>query len=407
MRVVVILAVLTHFCDGFTTSIWLNPPSSVSLEAKKGGKKGRKIATTGGGSGFGVGGVKQHDDFAVFPKLEPQVIETLDPSPEDWALEPGSLPREIYDRLEQIYGLKEFNFESEPSLSLNELLSSTKEGSDESNREQTKSSSIDLDSLLASATGGIPSTKVSESSEPVVDLDIGRLPHFKDFRVLHIDPLVLAIDDFFTAEECERYVTMSKGDDVMRSRSPTVGKDASAKAQRTSTTFYHHFENVPELMAKATRLLGLEDINRWEEPQTVRYGRKEKFTWHLDALGPNENKPELGGQRLVTLLVYLTDLDPDEGGATMFRDLGQEGKPLSVRPRKGSALLFFPAAGGIPNTPFDVRTLHCGEAIAKDAKHDKWIAQLWLRQGNYSPTAPAGNSHSKAASAIASFCTQS
>ena len=146
-------------------------------------------------------------------------------------------------------------------------------------------------------------------------------------------------------------------------------------------------------------------FKRCEEPQTVRYRKTEKFTWHLDALGPNENKPELGGQRLATLLVYLTDLDPEEGGATMFRDLGKDDKPLKVRPKKGSALLFFPAAGGVPNAPFDVRTLHCGQAVSEDAKHDKWISQLWLRQSAYTPTAPPNNSHEKATVAIASYCT--
>ena len=46
------------------------------------------------------------------------------------------------------------------------------------------------------------------------------------------------------------------------------------------------------------------------------------------------------------------------------------------RPTKGTALLFFPAAGGLPNAPFDIRTLHCGEAVAMDAMSEKWIAQV-------------------------------
>jgi len=168
-------------------------------------------------------------------------------------------------------------------------------------------------------------------------------------------------------------------------------------------------------MAKASRLLGLETIGRWEEPQTVRYQRGEKFTWHLDALGPTENKADLGGQRLATLLVYLTDLEVEEGGATLFRDLrcGTEDDapsstaddvPLRVQPRKGTAVLFFPAAGGIPDTPFDIRTLHSGQAVSTNASHDKWIAQLWLREGAYTPTAPPGNKHEEARESITKYC---
>merc|ERR1719464_187402 len=121
---------------------------------------------------------------------------------------------------------------------------------------------------------------------------ISSLSHFEQIEILHIDPLVIGVNDFFTDEECDRYVKMSLKSDgngdggTLETRSKTVGKDTSAKEQRTSTTWFHHYRNVPELLAKACRLLGLssdDGIERWEEPQTVRYRRNEKFTWHLDA----------------------------------------------------------------------------------------------------------------------------
>jgi len=122
---------------------------------------------------------------------------------------------------------------------------------------------------------------------------------------------------------------------------------------------------------------------------------------------PSEGMEEDGGQRVVTLLVYLTDLEEEDGGATIFRDLRYpEGGPkgaIRVRPKKGSALIFFPAAGGIPETPLDVRTLHCGEMVSETAKNDKWIAQMWLRQDMYTPTAPPGNVHAKAHDAIVAW----
>jgi hypothetical protein len=77
---------------------------------------------------------------------------------------------------------------------------------------------------------------------------------------------------------------------------------------------------------------------------------------------------------------------------------------LIRRPKKGSALLFFPSAGGIPNAPFDIRTLHCGEAVSEEAENEKWIAQLWLRQRKYTPTAPPGNDHDNAIGAMGAFC---
>ncbi|CAM9704889.1 unnamed protein product [Laminaria digitata] len=153
-------------------------------------------------------------------------------------------------------------------------------------------------------------------------------------------------------------------------------------------------------MAKASALVGVPfEEARWEEPQTVRYRPGEKFTWHLDALPPAPDLASKGGQRTATLLVYLTDMPEGDGGATAFRDLG----PLRVRPRKGSALLFFPSCGGAPGSPFDIRTLHAGEVVRPGGEKDKWIAQLWLRESRYTPTVPKGNKHADAEAAVKEF----
>jgi len=414
------------------------PASSTLLKAKKVGKSKRKSAVAAGGFGRKEAESPAVDtDYAIFPALEPRVQETLVPA----ALS-GGITNEIYHRLDQIYGFSEFNYSDAPEssnveesqiMSFEDMLSASSSSSSSSGLDSllkpssASSSSMgssDLDSLLAAATGGEASTVLSSlSSKPQerpdseesadISRDLSRLPPFDDIRVLHVDPLVLSIDNFFTDEECDRYIEASlnhknsKGN-VMMSRSPTVGKDAAAKAQRTSTTFYHMYKGVPELMSRASRLLGLSSITHWEEPQTVRYRRNEKFTWHLDALGPMEQQQSSAGQRTATLLVYLTSLQDNEGGATLFRDLGGANEQyLGVQPRKGSALLFFPAAGGIPDCPFDIRTLHSGQVVSEDSENDKWIAQLWLRQKPYfPPTAPPGNRHAQAAEAIAEYCKQ-
>ena len=75
---------------------------------------------------------------------------------------------------------------------------------------------------------------------------------FPGIRVLHAEPPVLCVDDFFTPEECDRYIALSLAADdesggvggtrSVRVQSKTLGKDADAAAQRTSTTWFHHFE---------------------------------------------------------------------------------------------------------------------------------------------------------------------
>jgi hypothetical protein len=277
-------------CSGFVphpigvnyVSVLRNPDllsSWAKASKKKSGKK--PAAVSPGGFGKVADTAKEVDDFAAFPALETKVAETLVPSPPEW-LEAGGLPAEVYDRLEQIHGFRNFNYETseegstgDESISFDDLISSTGRGASSSDNSKSSLSDGDFGDLLAAATGAsVETPKVPEDS--TMD-SISSLPPFSDFRVVHVDPLVLAIDDFFTEEECDRYVTMSTApansktkDAPFQTRSMTVGKDALAKSQRTSTTWFHHYKNVPELMAKASRLLGLDGIDRWEEPQTVR-----------------------------------------------------------------------------------------------------------------------------------------
>eukprot|EP00520_Triparma_pacifica_P001854 CAMPEP_0118647172 /NCGR_PEP_ID=MMETSP0785-20121206/8465_1 /TAXON_ID=91992 /ORGANISM="Bolidomonas pacifica, Strain CCMP 1866" /LENGTH=293 /DNA_ID=CAMNT_0006539249 /DNA_START=158 /DNA_END=1035 /DNA_ORIENTATION=+ len=185
-------------------------------------------------------------------------------------------------------------------------------------------------------------------------------PNFKlspSVEVLHFEPLVLSIPNFFTPTECARYISMSK----TGIPSPTVGSDSYSKSQRTSSTYHHPYSTVPELMSKALSTLGLSntdlEMSRWEEPQTVKYTPGDYFNYHLDALGSNSdevkgtgNDPNrLCGQRTLTALVYLNDVSA--GGRTVFRDLG-----IGVEPEVGKALFFFPSLGGVEGCPADVRT---------------------------------------------------
>ena len=116
---------------------------------------------------------------------------------------------------------------------------------------------------------------------------------------------------------------------------------------------------------------------------------------------------DAGGQRIATLLVYLDDCQ-DGSGRTLFRDLrgGKDGKRLGASPKKGRALLFFPAItasieednesttdednnGAFGNVYFDHtradhRTTHAGEPPTGQ-NGQKHIAQLWIHSGIHTP----------------------
>lgn len=236
-------------------------------------------------------------------------------------------------------------------------------------------------------------------------------------KLLHQDPPVLAVENFFSEADVEQYKAMIESNEgssnggennggAVQLSSPTFSSSLSL-SRRTSTTWFCKYKSMTCLLAKAHALLGV-DLNQMEEPQLVRYRTGEEFSWHYDEI-PSAQLSN-GGQRLATLLVYLNDLGDDRGGGTVFRDLKppvnesskrkkrkssskENDDQLTVRPKSGTALLFFPAfADGKP----DIRTLHKGE-VALDTK---MIAQLWIHEHEYNASVPENNLQADAASGV-------
>eukprot|EP00903_Cladosiphon_okamuranus_P015175 g14029.t2 len=406
-----------------------------------------------------AGGQLPDDDFATFPPLSPDTpssvmgVDVFDLPPRGIpASERGqeqALPSQVLECIRNRHGLEEF--------AGGRRLLDPKYGTDED--------------------GGGGGGGGGEGSGGGAGL------LFPGLRLLHAEPPVVGVDDFFTAGECEECISRSvsppppatapapagravgeKGPHMQRSA--TLGADVDAVAQRTSTTWFHRFSAVPELMAKASALVGVPfEEGRWEEAQTVRYRPGEKFTWHLDALPPTPELAAKGGQRIATPLVYSTSQRCPTGTAepppsetsgrfasapasvtgiwlrfcvcaaemqcpemgtpthncfkhgTSFQTRGllvSHGEAdYSTRRTNscgdfetqllGSALLFFPSCGGAADCPFDIRTLHAGEVVRQGAAQDKWIAQLWLRESRYTPTVPKETCHADAESAVAEF----
>ena len=222
--------------------------------------------------------------------------------------------------------------------------------------------------------------------------------------------LISPSKNFFSESEVEEYASMieskegNSGGGAVQMLSPTFSSSLSL-SRRTSTTWFCQYNNVNSLLAKAQALLNV-DLKQFEEPQLVRYRTGEEFSWHYDEIPSTELSN--GGQRLATLLVYLNDLEDDRGGYTVFRDLKSplnesskrnkgsskgNGNQLTVRPTRGSALVFFPA---FKDGKVDQRTLHKGE-VALDKK---MIAQLWIHEREYKASVPERNLQSDAADGV-------
>lgn len=128
---------------------------------------------------------------------------------------------------------------------------------------------------------------------------------------------------------------------------------------------------VSRVEARIARLLNW-PVQNGEGLQVLRYRRGAEYKPHYDYFDPGEpGTPKIlqrGGQRVGSLIMYLHE--PEEGGATVFPDIG-----LRVRPQRGSAVFFsYPCAH--PSS----LTLHGGEPVRAG---EKWIATKWLREREF------------------------
>jgi prolyl 4-hydroxylase len=102
-------------------------------------------------------------------------------------------------------------------------------------------------------------------------------------------------------------------------------------------------------------------VEQGEALQLLRYRPGQQYRPHLDAL------PGLGNQRILTLLVYLSD--DHEGGETHFIRVG-----LTVSARRGDGLLF---ANALPDGRPDPMSEHAGLPVRAGVK---LLASRWIRQ---------------------------
>jgi len=115
----------------------------------------------------------------------------------------------------------------------------------------------------------------------------------------------------------------------------------------------------------ATNITGLPFSNT-EYVQMVRYQPGGAYTRHMDT--SHHFSRTFAGHRIYTLLVYLTDVHPWQGGQTSFPKLG-----IEVQPRKGKAMLW---ANVLPDdvTKADERTEHQSLPLTAGLKE---VANLW------------------------------
>jgi prolyl 4-hydroxylase len=177
-------------------------------------------------------------------------------------------------------------------------------------------------------------------------------------------------------DECDAMIEASaariRGSTVV---DPTTGQFVP-DSRRSS--FGTHFDRGGDPVVKAVEqrlavLSGLPEPNG-EGLQILHYRVGGEYRPHFDYFDPATPGCALqlkhGGQRLLTIILYLNDVEG--GGGTIFPELG-----LEFLPEKGAALMF---ASMTREGALQPQSLHGGSPVTSGVK---WIATRWIRVGAY------------------------
>jgi len=205
--------------------------------------------------------------------------------------------------------------------------------------------------------------------------------HYADGQMISNTPAVYLFEEFATPFETRMIIERARAQ--MKRALVSAEKAGTTSKRRSGRNCWLRHDETPELLNLAQRisdLVGI-DLIHAESFQVIHYSASQEYAAHFDAWDASTERGQRcmqrGGQRLVTCLLYLNDVE--EGGGTGFPRLDVE-----VRAREGRMVLFHNCYPGTTERHPD--SLHGGLPVAKG---EKWAVNLWFREQSYQQKAPS------------------
>lgn len=184
-----------------------------------------------------------------------------------------------------------------------------------------------------------------------------------------MQPIIL--DNFISVDVCTNIINRYR-ENLAPSRvvrHTTEGVVTETDKSRQSSTFFLPSAD-PDVYAIRQNVASFLNISikQIEGIQLLRYRKGEKYAWHYDVLPGNP-----ANQRIHTVLIYLNDLKPEDGGATAFYY-----QKMSITPKAGRGVWFTSTDS---NGTLIKESLHAGEPILTDV--EKYALNVWTRKHEF------------------------
>ncbi|XP_076922962.1 putative prolyl 4-hydroxylase 10 [Bidens hawaiensis] len=209
-------------------------------------------------------------------------------------------------------------------------------------------------------------------------------------EILSWEPRAFLYHNFLSKEECDYLINLAK---PHMAKSTVVdsktGQSTGSRVRTSSGTFLRRgrdkiVRNIEKRIADYTFI----PVEHGEGLQILHYEEGQKYEPHFDYF-LDEFNTKNGGQRIATVLMYLSDVE--EGGETVFpaaqgnfsskpdwnnaSECAKKG--LYVKPKMGDALLFWSMS---PDATLDPSSLHGGCPVIKG---NKWSSTKWMHVEEY------------------------
>ncbi|KAM5565212.1 putative prolyl 4-hydroxylase 3 [Rosa sericea] len=209
-------------------------------------------------------------------------------------------------------------------------------------------------------------------------------------EVISWEPRAFIYHNFLSKEECDYLIKLAT---PHMAKSTVVdsktGKSKDSRVRTSSGTFLRRGrDKVVRDIEKRIADFTFIPVEHGEGLQILHYEVGQKYDAHFDYF-LDEFNTKNGGQRIATLLMYLSDVE--EGGETVFpaakgnissvrwwNELSECGKQgLAVKPKMGDALLFWSMR---PDASLDASSLHGGCPVIRG---NKWSSTKWMHLEEY------------------------
>ncbi|KAJ7562914.1 hypothetical protein O6H91_03G088800 [Diphasiastrum complanatum] len=205
-------------------------------------------------------------------------------------------------------------------------------------------------------------------------------------EIINWSPRIIIFHNFLSHEECEYLIELARP----RMGKATVvdvttGKGVESKVRTSSGMFLTQSDRkypITQAIEKRISVYSMVPVENGEHIQVLQYEKGQYYNPHHDYFSDEFNLKR-GGQRVATMLMYLSD--GVEGGETFFPAIGtaqcrcggELKRGICINPRKGDALLFWSTKldGSV-----EPDSLHGGCSVLSG---EKWSATKWMRQNKF------------------------